>query len=397
VEVESAGTAAVTDVRGESVVSVRDDAKIARLRAEIGKLESRLSDASKEREGLLRKEDQLGKLIRAREIRAMDDNVSAVRRTLAVRVMQLETENIYVSLNEEIERSGFEVMDQRVMVAEFGDIDERLESLAVFLDTDEPTLIDDEEVGILANDIQDLKMRLGLDTPLYSSRIDGIMVRQAISSSIVKAKAGVDFYTRGLKLFGGDCMYAARLFRRVFVGYTLSPREVRTLRRAGRDLLTLIPFTIILIAPLTPIGHVLIFGFIQRYWPDFFPSTFTERRQSLMRRHEALAKSIQEGETDPSLRVAAGDAATEEGPGKGLEGLGILRRFGLAARAADEQISGPGAGAGRSSAPVDSIAATSSDLLSTLADDAPAEAVDGATRVRRGGSRVVLDDLHLAD
>lgn len=29
-------------------------------------------------------------------------------------------------------------------------------------------------------------------------------------------------------------------------------------------------------------GHVLIFGFIQRYFPGLFPSQFTGRRQELM-------------------------------------------------------------------------------------------------------------------
>jgi LETM1-like protein len=384
----------VTDVGSGPVAPARDEAKVARLRGEIGELEKRLSEASKAREGLLRKEDQLGKLIRAREIRAMDDSVSAVRRTLAVRVMQLETENIFASLSEELERSGFEMMEQRVMVAEFGDIDERLELLAAFVDTDEPALIDDDEVGVLASYIQDLKMRLGLDAPLYSSRIDALMVRQALSSSVVKARAGLEFYTRGLQLFGGDCAYALRLFRRVFVGYTLSPREVRTLRRTGRDLLTLIPFTIILIAPLTPVGHVLIFSFLQRYWPDFFPSTFSERRQVLMRRHQEYARSIAEGEADATL----GGGAAAGGGGGG--GVGILKRFGLAAARVPAVAPRPAA----PSEAEDAVAATASDVLSTLADDTTANALDTAAsaprrggRRRGGGSWVALDDLHLAD
>ena len=65
-------------------------------------------------------------------------------------------------------------------------------------------------------------------------------------------------------------------------GGTLKPREVQALRRTVRDLLTFVPFTIILIIPLTPVGHVLIFGFIQRYFPGLFPSQFTGRRQELM-------------------------------------------------------------------------------------------------------------------
>ena len=43
---------------------------------------------------------------------------------------------------------------------------------------------------------------------------------------------------------------------------------------------------IILIAPLTPVGHVLIFGAIQRFIPGFFPSCFTEQRQNLLQLYE---------------------------------------------------------------------------------------------------------------
>ena len=67
-------------------------------------------------------------------------------------------------------------------------------------------------------------------------------------------------------------------------GQTLKPREVQALRRTAWDVLIFVPFTIILIAPLTPVGHVLIFGFIQRYFPGFFPSQFSTRRQELMMR-----------------------------------------------------------------------------------------------------------------
>lgn len=65
-------------------------------------------------------------------------------------------------------------------------------------------------------------------------------------------------------------------------GASLKNREVQTIRRTARDVFTFIPFAIILIAPITPVGHVLVFSFIQRYFPGFFPSQFTNRRQELM-------------------------------------------------------------------------------------------------------------------
>lgn len=56
--------------------------------------------------------------------------------------------------------------------------------------------------------------------------------------------------------------------------------------RAFKDLITFIPFVIILLIPLSPVGHVMVFGAIQRFYPDFFPSCFTEQRQNLLQLYE---------------------------------------------------------------------------------------------------------------
>lgn len=58
-------------------------------------------------------------------------------------------------------------------------------------------------------------------------------------------------------------------------------------RRTVKDLFTFIPVIIIWIIPLTPVGHVLVFGAIQRFFPDFFPSCFTEQRQNLLQLYES--------------------------------------------------------------------------------------------------------------
>lgn len=275
-----------------------DEHEMFRLREAISELERKLNAESKKRESVLRREDQLGKLIRAKEIRAMDDSVSAVRRKLAVRVLQLEMEKIFAALGDEVARSSL-LREPRAMIAEFGDLDNRLLELLVFIDNDEPMLVEDDSLGQVAADIQYLKQRLGLDATLYTSEtLDWIQMRQMFIVSVKKTRAGLEFYGRGFRLFIGDLVYASRLIRRVVWGYTPTPREVRTLRRTGRDIITLIPFTVILIAPLTPIGHVLIFGFIQRNWPDFFPSTFSERRQALMKRYENFDKANEQNVGD---------------------------------------------------------------------------------------------------
>ena len=307
------GRTVVTDAQdNERFPPVIDEEEMFRLREVVSELERSLREESRKRESVLRREDQLGKLIRAKEIRAMDDSVTSVRRSLAVRVLQLEMEKIFGSLADEVARSSL-LAEQRLLIAEFGELDERLLEWTVFIDNGEPLLVRDDALGEVANDIQYLKTRLGLDGALYTSQsLDWVQAKQLFAVGWRKTRAGLEFYSRGFRLFVGDLVYASKLIRRVVWGYTPTPREVRTLRRTGRDMLTLVPFTIILIAPLTPVGHVLVFSFLQRNWPDFFPSTFSERRQSLMVRYENYAQNIGVG---------------VNGPGLGARNNGVLRKF----------------------------------------------------------------------
>lgn len=392
--------------RVSQLPSMRDEEREFHLREEIGELEKKLFDTSKEREKALRKEDQLGKLMRAKEIRLMDDSVSALRRTLAVRVLQLELEKILIGVAEEIDSAEYEtILDQRVLVVEFGDLDERLATLDLFVEQDEPLLIDDDIVGELAADMQDLKMRLGLDAPLYSSATMSLdQVRQFLASSSKKTRAGFEFYSRGLRLFAGDVRFAWRLVRRTMTGYTPSGREVRTLRRTGRDLLTLVPFTIVLIAPLTPVGHVLIFSFLQKYWPEFFPSTFSERRQTIMKKREQYLKML---ETEDESEDDGIDDDDDNGQSGMMDSLQRLVNFGnLGGETSEGSTRSSGMrsleSTEKNGVSDDTNSSEVSDLendgersvaLSDLADSV----LDRDRKARKQRNTVALDELHLAD
>ncbi|CAN8076655.1 unnamed protein product [Agarophyton chilense] len=391
-----------------TILGVRDEEREYQLREQIGDLEKQLFKNSKEREAVLRREDQLGKLIRAKEIREMDDYVSSLRRTLAVRVLQLEMEKIFASIAVEIDNCDRETMnEQRMMIVEFTDLDNRLGTLELFVEQQEPLLIEDGTVGELAGDIQYLKTRLGLGEPLYSaSTLSWPQVRQFMASSSKKTKAGIEFYSRGVRLFIGDLRFALRLIRRAVTGYTPTPREIRTIRRTVKDLLTLIPFTIVLIAPLTPVGHVLIFSLLQRYWPEFFPSTFSERRQALMRKYENYEKSLQKenGGSDDSDDTKA--SSESKGP---LASLLKMLVFGLfvgdsnktETTEVDVELSG-----------VDAKRKESIDLNtdSSLQEPVPANgrprvslndlskaALDSKVIAQKDRGSIALDELHLAD
>ena len=168
------------------------------------------------------------------------------------------------------------------------------------------TQIKDDDLTELATDIPDLKSRLGIveDGGLgsLSPSVIGERVSRTTSESLGKAKGAAEFMARGVKMLGGDIQSSARFFGRAVMGSTLRPREVQTIRQTTLDIFTFVPFVIILIIPLTPVGHVLIFSFIQRYFPKLFPSQFSGRRQELMKKYEELSFQLKEAEKRTELR-----------------------------------------------------------------------------------------------
>ncbi|KAL3132082.1 hypothetical protein ABBQ32_008692 [Trebouxia sp. C0010 RCD-2024] len=298
------------------------------LRVEIDALEKKLQDSSKLRESRLRKAGIAGRARMASELRDMDEDVSSLSRTLAVRTLQLEMEYIYSCLEDEtldiaqdLKGAGYLLLRQgssdevALLVAEFGLLDQQLANLAAAIEQSQAILITEDELIPVASEIPDMLTRLGIAEGLVfgGQGITWIKVRLKIRETVGKVTEGVQFFTRGIRLLGSDCNNCGRLFYRAALGQTLKPREVQALRRTAWDVLIFVPFTIILIAPLTPVGHVLIFGFIQRYFPGFFPSQFSTRRQELMTRYEDLKQQLmaaqnlaeQEGDQQELARAAA--------------------------------------------------------------------------------------------
>lgn len=301
---------------------------IKTLRMEVDALEKKLQEASKLRESRLRKAGIAGRARMASELRDMDEDVSSLSRTLAVRTLQLEMEYIFSCLEDEaldiaqdLKGAGYLLLRQgssdevALLVAEYGLLDQQLAALAAAIEQSHAILITEEELIPMASEIPDMRSRLGIAEGLVfgGQGFSWIKVRFQIREAVGKVTEGVQFFTRGIRLLGSDCNNCGRLFYRAALGQTLKPREVQALRRTAWDVLIFVPFTIILIAPVTPVGHVLIFGFIQRYFPGFFPSQFSTRRQELMTRYEDLKQQLlsaqnlaeQEGDQEQLARAAA--------------------------------------------------------------------------------------------
>lgn len=252
----------------------------------------------------------------------MDSKITSLTRTLAVATLQLELEFVYGSLEEEVLDVAYDSLapstpstpallgrtgtsdEVALLVAEFAPLDLDLAALVDMVAGGYAAAVDDDALERLAIDIPDMRIRLGIkdDQVFGGSGMSISRLQMQLQESISKVGEATKFFNRGVQLLSSDVGSSGRLFMKAVFGGTLKPREVRGIRQTAKDIVVLVPFTIILIAPITPVGHVLVFGFIQRYFPNFFPSQFSGRRQAQMIKRQELQDAL----------TSAQEAAAEE-------------------------------------------------------------------------------------
>jgi len=242
------------------------------------------------------------------QIRESSDQLETKKAQVTFQTLNYELERIYTYLERELGNTaakGYIPLQDRLNVAEFGLLESQVDNFHRQMGLGEN--LDGDVLSVVADQLVDFKRRLGIDYYVTGLTFDSEAIQIWLKDIWVKTKNGFAFYVKGTRLFSDDVVFCTGLILRALQGYTLKPREVRTLRRTFKDTITFIPVVIILIIPLTPIGHVLVFGAIQRVFPDFFPSCFTERRQNLLELYESTeysAVTINENWQKKLIRVS---------------------------------------------------------------------------------------------
>mmetsp|Transcript_5860 Transcript_5860/g.8141 ORF Transcript_5860/g.8141 Transcript_5860/m.8141 type:complete len:214 (+) Transcript_5860:1-642(+) len=205
-------------------------------------------------------------------------------------------------IEHEIDEQTMNLDTQRLLIAEFGLLDVNVEAMVNCISRVSskepetiPDAVDDDELTVLESQIKGIKDRVGL-TPTNYLQVDLSSLTKFLTDTVYKLQMAIGFYGLGTKLLGNDIQYAGWLIARAIKGETLKPREARMLQRTAKDLFTLVPCTIILLIPLTPVGHVLVFSAIQKYFPDFYPSPYTERRQNLVKLYQEIENKLEESQ-----------------------------------------------------------------------------------------------------
>ncbi|XWS56032.1 hypothetical protein CRYUN_Cryun09bG0051600 [Craigia yunnanensis] len=102
---------------------------------------------------------------------------------------------------------------------------------------------------------------------------------------------------QGTQFLAIDVASAMELLRRALIGDELAEKEKKALRRTPTDLASVVPIGVLMLLPVTAVGHAAVLAAIQRYVPALIPSTYGPERLDLLRQLEKV-KEMETSEVD---------------------------------------------------------------------------------------------------
>ncbi|GKV31860.1 hypothetical protein SLEP1_g40522 [Rubroshorea leprosula] len=154
----------------------------------------------------------------------------------------------------------------------------------------------EEEIKI-TNDFPHSSNDLGRPQLLQLQKKENI-----IGKSLDKLKKTSTDVLQGTQLLAIDVAAAMGLLRRVLIGDELTEKEKKALQRTLTDLASVVPIGVLMLLPVTAVGHAAILAAIQRYVPSLIPSTYGPERLDLLRQLEKV-KQMESSETDPEENI----------------------------------------------------------------------------------------------
>jgi hypothetical protein len=125
-----------------------------------------------------------------------------------------------------------------------------------------------------------------------------------ITKSVEKVKETTTTVVQGTQLLAIDTGAAMGLLRRALIGDELTQKEKQALQRTLTDLASVVPIGILMLLPVTAVGHAAILAFIQRYVPSMIPSTYAPDRLDLLRQLEKVKEmEVAEGSNEDLLEA----------------------------------------------------------------------------------------------
>jgi hypothetical protein len=169
------------------------------------------------------------------EIQSSAASLENMKVLVSFQTLLYELERIFTYLMGELGNpslNGYIPLQDRLNVAEFGLLESQVDSFnRQFMDND---TVDEDVLAVVFEQLTDFKRRLGIDYYVAGLSFDREAIGAWLGDLWVKTKKGLTFYVKGVRLFWNDLLFCLRLINRAAQGYTLKPREVRTIRYVTR-------------------------------------------------------------------------------------------------------------------------------------------------------------------
>ncbi|XP_004303522.1 PREDICTED: uncharacterized protein LOC101293610 [Fragaria vesca subsp. vesca] len=126
-----------------------------------------------------------------------------------------------------------------------------------------------------------------------------------IERSLDKLKETSTDVWQGTQLLAIDVGAATGLLRRVLIGDELTEKEKKVLRRTMTDVASVVPIGVLMLLPVTAVGHAAMLAAIQRYVPSLIPSTYGSERLDLLRKIQKMKMESSEDSSNESVEEIA--------------------------------------------------------------------------------------------
>ncbi|XP_059645163.1 uncharacterized protein LOC132286792 [Cornus florida] len=94
----------------------------------------------------------------------------------------------------------------------------------------------------------------------------------------------------GSQLLFIDILDALGILMKQLQGHKVTERERKKIQRTVSDIATLIPVTILMLLPVSAIGHAAMFAAIKRYVPSLIPSPYSSERLDIVKQLKRTKK-----------------------------------------------------------------------------------------------------------
>ena len=165
------------------------------------------------------------------KVRETTEAIELMKEKVNFQTLVYELERVYTYLSGELgnpSTTGYIPLQDRLNVAEFGLLESQIDSFHTQISQGTP--IDADVMAVVLEQMTDFKRRLGIDYLVTGISFDGDAIKRYTLELVEKSRKGLAFYAKGCKLFWNDIVFCLSLVNRAAQGYTLKPREVRTIR-----------------------------------------------------------------------------------------------------------------------------------------------------------------------